>query len=143
MLSISLRRVVTDLRVAKVHPKPIPATRRRDTRRGFGQRVMSTTEPVKRFTPQEVLAKLDSQFERARESGDLLFFPSTVHKHTDVGVDVSFLLFPLTPPATYSRFRNGSTYLSELTISMILFPIDTVRDHFMPCSAKETGSTGH
>jgi len=53
---------------------------------------MTSTEPVKRFTPQEVVAKLDSQFEKARESGDLLFFPSTVHKHADAGVDVrSFL----------------------------------------------------
>jgi len=53
---------------------------------------MAATEPVKRFTPQEIVAKLDSQFEKARESGDLLFFPSTVHKHTDVGVDVCFPL---------------------------------------------------
>ena len=51
---------------------------------------MTTTEPTKRFTPEEMVGKLDSQFEKAHESGDLLFFPSTVHKHTDVGVDVSF-----------------------------------------------------
>ena len=54
---------------------------------------MATTEPTKRFTPQEIVARLDSQFERARESGDLLFFPSTIHKHTDVGVDVRSLHF--------------------------------------------------
>ena len=54
---------------------------------------MATTEPVQRFTPQEIIAKLGPQFERARESGDLLFFPSTVHKHTDAGIDVRFLLF--------------------------------------------------
>lgn len=53
---------------------------------------MTAAEPVKRFTPQEIVAKLDSQFKKARESGDLLFFPSTVHKHTDVGVDVRFTL---------------------------------------------------
>jgi hypothetical protein len=52
---------------------------------------MATAGPVKRFTPQEIVGRLDSQFEKARESGDLLFFPSTVHKHTDVGVEVSFL----------------------------------------------------
>ena len=49
---------------------------------------MAATESDKRFTPREIVAKLDSQFEKARESGDLLFFPSTVHKHTDVGIDV-------------------------------------------------------
>jgi len=64
---------------------------------------MATTEPIKRFTPQEIVAKLDSQFERARESGDLLFFPSTVHKHADVGVDFEIRLCPAlqkkpTPP---------------------------------------------
>lgn len=53
---------------------------------------VTTTGPVKRFTPQEIVGKVDSQFEKARESGDLLFFPSTVHKHTDVGVDVSSTL---------------------------------------------------
>lgn len=54
---------------------------------------MAATEPVQRFTPQEIITKLGSQFEKARESGDLLFFPSTVHKHTDAGIDVRFLLF--------------------------------------------------
>ena len=54
---------------------------------------MATPEPIKRFTPQEIITKLDSQFEKARRSGDLLFFPSTVHKYTDAGIDVRFLLF--------------------------------------------------
>ena len=65
---------------------------------------MASTEPVKRFTPQEIVAKLDSKFEKARESGDLLFFPSTVHKHTDVGVDVCFPL-PLSSRISESRFQ--------------------------------------
>ena len=54
---------------------------------------MVTTEPVKRLTPQEIVGKLDSQFDKALESGDLSFFPSTVHEHTDTGVDVSFSSF--------------------------------------------------
>jgi len=68
---------------------------------------MSTTEPVNRFTPQEIIAKLDSQFEKARQSGDLLFFPSTVHKHTDVGVDVRFSL-----SSSLSATRNHSLHRS-------------------------------
>ena len=64
---------------------------------------MAATEPVQRFTSQEIIAKLGSQFEKARESGDLLFFPSTVHKHTDAGIDVRFLLFV--------SFRNSKSQL--------------------------------
>ena len=37
----------------------------------------------------EIVAKLPEAFERARASGDLLFFPSTVHTHSEAGVDVS------------------------------------------------------
>ena len=73
--------------------RPIPVNVYRGTRRRFRKSVMATTEPVKRLTPQEIVGKLDSQFEKALESGDLSFFPSTVHKHTDTGVDVSFSSF--------------------------------------------------
>lgn len=67
---------------------------------------MATTEPVKRLTPQEVIAKLDPQFEKACESGDLLFFPSTVHKHTDAGIDVRFIPFSVIPAGRNRSFRN-------------------------------------
>ena len=75
---------------------------------------MTPTEPVKRFTPQEIVAKLGPQFERARESGDLLFFPSTVHKHTDVGVDVRF------PPSVL--FHNSNSQFPGLCFCRM--PID-------------------
>lgn len=39
-------------------------------------------------TPAEIVAQLPAGFDRARESGDLLFFPSTVHKHEEFGVEV-------------------------------------------------------
>lgn len=55
---------------------------------------MAATEPAQRFTPQEIVGNLDSQFEKARESGDLSFFPSTVYKHTDVGVEFEITLCP-------------------------------------------------
>lgn len=74
---------------------------------------MAATEPVRRFTPQEIVAKLDSQFEKARGSGDLLFFPSTVHKHTDAGIDVRFL--PFSPP---SVARNRG-FRSDLVCRML------------------------
>lgn len=78
--------------------RPSPVTLHRDTRRRLRKirrMVMTTPGSVRRLTPQEILGKLDSQFEKARESGDLSFFPSTVHKHTDIGVDVtsSLVLF--------------------------------------------------
>ena len=35
-----------------------------------------------------IVAKLVENFDKARESGDLLFFPSTVHTHAENGVEV-------------------------------------------------------
>ena len=37
---------------------------------------------------EEIVARLPESFDRARASGELFFFPSTVHKHTEHGVDV-------------------------------------------------------
>lgn len=37
---------------------------------------------------EAILAKLPEAFEKAQASGDLLFFPSTVHKHIENGVEV-------------------------------------------------------
>jgi len=94
-LTLAIRRVATDLRAISSRPRPVrptPVSLHRDTQRRLEQRVMAATEPVKRFTPQEIVAQLDSKFEKARESGDLLFFPSTANKHRDVGVDVRVLL---------------------------------------------------
>jgi hypothetical protein len=39
-------------------------------------------------TPTEIIAKLPERFTKAREEGDLLFFPSTIHKHEEFGVEV-------------------------------------------------------
>ena len=36
----------------------------------------------------EIVAKLSDSFEKARTSGDLLFFPSTLHTHAENGVEV-------------------------------------------------------
>jgi ATP adenylyltransferase len=37
----------------------------------------------------EIISKLSSAFDKAKLSGDLLFFPSTVHKHVELGIEVS------------------------------------------------------
>jgi hypothetical protein len=38
--------------------------------------------------PPEILAKIPQSYEKALASGDLFFFPSIVHRHTDSGVNV-------------------------------------------------------
>ncbi|KAL1941971.1 hypothetical protein VTO73DRAFT_6501 [Trametes versicolor] len=43
---------------------------------------------------EAILAKLPEAFEKAQASGDLLFFPSTVHKHTENGVEFEIRLCP-------------------------------------------------
>jgi hypothetical protein len=43
-------------------------------------------------TPADVIAQLPASFAKAKESGDLLFFPSTVHKHSECGVEVFSVL---------------------------------------------------
>ena len=50
-------------------------------------------------THKEIVAKLVENFGKARESGDLLFFPSTVHTHAENGVEVRLPAFA--PTAHY------------------------------------------
>lgn len=42
----------------------------------------------------EIISSLPARFDKARESGDLLFFPSTVHKHSEFGVELEIRLCP-------------------------------------------------
>ncbi|KAG7098802.1 hypothetical protein E1B28_000707 [Marasmius oreades] len=44
--------------------------------------------------PQEIIAKLPSQYEKALASGDLFFFPSSVHHHYESGVEYEIRLCP-------------------------------------------------
>lgn len=100
---------------------------------------MASTEPVKRLTPQEILAKVDSQFEKARESGDLLFFPSTVYKHTDIGVDVRSLL--------PSSFHDSQSQLPPRFCRIPAAGADcfslAVCDHFVSRVAEKAGGAGN
>ncbi|KAL7281424.1 hypothetical protein ACG7TL_004737 [Trametes sanguinea] len=45
-------------------------------------------------THDQIIAKLPEAFDKARESGDLLFFPSTVHVHREHDVDFEIRLCP-------------------------------------------------
>ncbi|KAI9061770.1 hypothetical protein FKP32DRAFT_1594300 [Trametes sanguinea] len=45
-------------------------------------------------THDEIIAKLPEAFDKARASGDLLFFPSTVHVHREHDVDFEIRLCP-------------------------------------------------
>ncbi|KAI0762132.1 HIT-like protein [Trametes elegans] len=45
-------------------------------------------------THEEILAKVPDAFEKAREAGDLLFFPSTVHTHKEHDVEFEIRLCP-------------------------------------------------
>ncbi|KAK0212889.1 ATP adenylyltransferase-domain-containing protein [Desarmillaria ectypa] len=42
----------------------------------------------------EIIAKIPSSFDNAVNSGDLLFFPSTIHKHLEGGVEYEIRLCP-------------------------------------------------
>jgi ATP adenylyltransferase len=41
------------------------------------------------MTPAEILTKLGPSFEKAKAEGDLLFFPSTIAKHRESGIEVT------------------------------------------------------
>ncbi|KAI0779321.1 HIT-like protein [Fomes fomentarius] len=45
-------------------------------------------------THKEIIAKLPESFDKAKEAGDLLFFPSTVHTHEENGVEFEIRLCP-------------------------------------------------
>lgn len=41
-------------------------------------------------TPSAIISLIRPAFEKGRASGDLLFFPSEVHTHRDLGIDVGY-----------------------------------------------------
>ncbi|KAH8107239.1 ATP adenylyltransferase-domain-containing protein [Cristinia sonorae] len=45
-------------------------------------------------TPNAIIKDLPERFQKAKESGDLLFFPSTIHKHVEGGVEYEIRLCP-------------------------------------------------
>lgn len=57
---------------------------------GSGIRTFSNSSDFSAMpqTHFEIISSLPARFDKARESGDLLFFPSTVHKHSEFGVEV-------------------------------------------------------
>lgn len=61
------------------------------------------------LTPVEVIARIPESFDKAQAAGDLLFFPSTIYKHTECDVDVcrlfDFLDLRLTLKLCDSQFE--------------------------------------
>ena len=39
-------------------------------------------------TPSAIISAIRPVFDRGKESGDLLFFPSQIHAHKDLAIDV-------------------------------------------------------
>jgi hypothetical protein len=70
-------------------------------------------------TPEQIIAKLSQRFDKAKESGDLLFFPSTIQKHEEYGVEVS-----------------KSTVIPP-DIRKLILPLRAVGDSFMSGSAEQ------
>lgn len=57
------------------------------THRPFGS--FGSTPYILSMSQHEVIInRLSEQFTKARDAGDLLFFPSTVHSHEEAGVEV-------------------------------------------------------
>ncbi|EMD37578.1 hypothetical protein CERSUDRAFT_114219 [Gelatoporia subvermispora B] len=52
---------------------------------------MATTQYT---TPAEIIANLPARFDAARDSGDLLFFPSSIHKLSEDSIDFEVRLCP-------------------------------------------------
>lgn len=53
--------------------------------------VMASRKVMSASTPSAIISALRPAFEKGKESGDLLFFPSQVHTHQDLGIDVGHL----------------------------------------------------
>ncbi len=75
-------------------------------------------------TPAEIIKQLPANFEKAKEAGDVLFFPSTIHKHSEFGVEVCESVF-------FSPFPRIRLLNTDMSISL------TVGDHAMPCIAEQ------
>ncbi|KAH7888699.1 ATP adenylyltransferase-domain-containing protein [Phlebopus sp. FC_14] len=74
---------------------------------------------VRALTLGEGIGRKDSNgrcFETARSSGDLLFFPSEVHKHYDIGVEFELRLCVALQKKPVERTADGEIALSEKPI---------------------------
>ncbi|TFL01463.1 HIT-like domain-containing protein [Pterulicium gracile] len=45
-------------------------------------------------SPAEIITRIPTQFAKAKQDGDLFFYPSTVHSHTEIGIDFEIRLCP-------------------------------------------------
>lgn len=55
---------------------------------------MTMTETHLPNTPAQIIASIPEKFEQAKESGDLFFFPSEIHKYEETGIEFEIRLCP-------------------------------------------------
>ncbi|TFY60554.1 hypothetical protein EVJ58_g5081 [Rhodofomes roseus] len=105
------------------------------------------------LTPAEVIAKIPESFDKAQAASDLLFFPSTVQKHTEFDVDQKPHLptphFSSTPqlpsgkPDPFAPPYTPSLYLGEIkdeeegTAYVVLFNKYAVMKHHILLVTKD------
>jgi len=65
--------------------------------------------------PSTIVSAIRPAFEKGKASGDLLFFPSEVHTHKDLGIDVGLFSFPF--PRYYSSNDITSTVVRDKIVS--------------------------
>ncbi|KAI0732070.1 ATP adenylyltransferase-domain-containing protein [Fomitopsis betulina] len=79
-------------------------------------RAYSQRSTVMSLTPVEVIARIPESFDKAQAAGDLLFFPSTIYKHTECDVDFEIRLCPALqqkPQLPTPHFSDESKLPSE------------------------------
>jgi|ERR1700722_13107255 len=57
-----------------------------------------------------IISKLPSSFDKALSSGDLIFFPSTVHKHSENGVEVRLRFYDHSLYSNYCSIKSDSVH---------------------------------
>jgi hypothetical protein len=68
-------------------------------------------------TPSAIVSAIRPAFDKGKESGDLLFFPSQIHTHKDLAIDVGpnapHFPSPITSTQTRARINNHDFVVSS------------------------------
>lgn len=91
-------------------------TRRTSSSSASKRETMTTSTQI---SQSEVISSLPERFTKAKDAGDLLFFPSTVHKHEEHGVQVSEFPVPFSSEAFSDRkTKSGLDVLTNSCVSL-------------------------
>jgi hypothetical protein len=88
-------------------------------------------------TPSTIISLIRPTFDRGRASGDLLFFPSEVHTHRDLGIDVGYfnrreiMTMTMSDGTTLTLFFSNATVTKTVVRSFRALRV-VVRDQVMP-----------